>query len=186
MIRKIEKYDTCGNVAYIVANVDKIKSLGFGEKETEYLCKTLEKKDYATLNLYDRMCFFVKPNAEKSVDEQRENVRMNGCSISDALNAQKYTSLCIVDHTENGFALDLAEGIELANYRFDKYLKEKKTVTLSEINIVGNVDDADIVRLNSLVDGVFIARDIINEPLSYMTAKKLSEEIERLERLTRS
>lgn len=180
MIRKIEKYDNCGNVAYIVANVDKIKSLGFGEKETEYLCKTFEKKDYASLNLYDRMCFFVKPNAEKSVDEQRENVRMNGCTISDALNAQKYASVCIVDLTENGFALDLAEGIELANYRFDKYLKEKKTVTLSKINIVGNVNDTDVVRLNSLIDGVFIARDIINEPLSYMTAKKLSEEIERL------
>ena len=180
MIKKIEKYDNCGNVAFIVADVDKIKSLGFGVKETEYLCKILEKKDYAMLNLYDRLCFFVKLDANKSVDEQREKVRMSGCSISDTLNAQKYTSLCIVDLAESGYAIDLAEGASLANYRFDKYLKEKKAVSLTEINIAGKVNDADIVRINSLVEGVFIARDIVNEPLSYMTAKKLSEEIERL------
>ena len=180
MVTKIEKYDNCGNVAYIVADEEKVKSLGFSEKETEYLCKTLAKKNYAALNQYDRFCFFVMPDADKSVDEQREKVRMNGCAISDALNAQKCNSVSIVDNTGKDFAYDLAEGIELANYRFDKYLTKKKEVSLTEVKICGDVCEKAIARLNSLVKGVFVARDIINEPLSYMTAKKLAETIEEV------
>ncbi|MBR3946019.1 MAG: leucyl aminopeptidase family protein [Bacteroidales bacterium] len=180
MISKVEKYDNCGNVAYIVADVDKIKTLGLGEKESEYLHKTFEKKDYAMLNLYDRLCFVVKPNAKKSLDEQRESVRMCGCSISDTLNAQKYTSVSIVDLTGNDFSIDLAEGIELANYRFDKYLSKKKDVSLSEVKICGDACEKKIARINSLVKGVFVARDIVNEPLSYMTAKKLAETVEEV------
>ncbi len=182
MISKVEKYDNCGSVAYIVADVDKIKTLGLGEKESEYLRKTFEKKDYAELNLYDSLCFVVKPNAKKSLDEQRENVRMCGCSISDTLNAQKYTSVSIVDLTGNDFGVDLAEGIELANYRFDKYLSQKKDVALSEVKICGDVCEKEIARINSLVKGVFVARDIVNEPLSYMTAKKLAETVEEVGR----
>ena len=180
MVTKIEKYDNCGNVAYIVADEEKIKSLGFSEKETEYLCKTLAKKNYAVLNQYDRFCFFVMPDADKSVDEQREKIRMNGCTISDTLNAQKCNSVSIVDNTGKDFAYDLAEGIELANYRFDKYLTKKKEVSLTEVKICGDVCEKAIARLNSLVKGVFVARDIINEPLSYMTAKKLAETIEEV------
>ena len=182
MISKVEKYDNCGNVAYIVADVDKIKTLGLGEKESEYLRKTFEKKDYAVLNLYDSLCFVVKPNAKKSLDEQRESVRVCGCSISDTLNAQKYTSVSIVDLTGNDFGVDLAEGIELANYRFDKYLSKKKDVSLSEVKICGDACEKKIARINSLVKGVFVARDIVNEPLSYMTAKKLAETVEEVGR----
>jgi leucyl aminopeptidase len=77
-------------------------------------------------------------------------------------------------------ALVLAEGIELSNYRFDKYLSEKKKVSLEEVKVCGDVCKKEVARLNSLVKGVFIARDIVNEPLSYMTAKKLAETIEEV------
>ena len=107
-------------------------------------------------------------------------MRNEGCKIADSLNALDCKSLAIVDLSGADMALVFAEGVELANYRFNKYLSEKKKVSLVEVKVCGDVCEKEIARLNSLVKGVFIARDIVNEPLSYMTAKKLAETIEEV------
>ena len=38
----------------------------------------------------------------------------------------------------------------------------------------------EVTLLNTLFEGVYAARDLVNEPLSYLTAVQLSEEIKRL------
>jgi len=178
MISKIKKLDINDNVAYILADIDDLSIVKLGDKEMAYVKEKLTDKKFVLLNLYDRYCYFVKTDSKLSLDEQRENVRKDGCRISDNLNASKCKSLTIVDLTKADMALALAEGIELANYRFDKYKTEKSVVSLVDVKICGDTDAAEINRLNCLVKGVYIARNIVNEPLSYMTAKKLAEEIE--------
>ncbi|MBR6067889.1 MAG: leucyl aminopeptidase family protein [Bacteroidales bacterium] len=180
MIYKVEKYDIKENVAYIISDVDALASVELGDKEKKYVCETLETKTFASVNLYDSRRFFVKLKKGKTIDEQRELVRNEGCKIADSLNALDCKSLAIVDLSGADMALVFAEGVELANYRFNKYLSEKKKVSLVEVKVCGDVSEKEIVRLNSLVKGVFIARDIVNEPLSYMTAKKLAETIEEV------
>jgi len=180
MIYKVEKYDINENVAYIISDVDALASVELGDKEKKYVCETLETKTFASVNLYDSRRFFVKLKKGKTIDEQRELVRNEGCKIADSLNALDCKSLAIVDLSGADMALVFAEGVELANYRFNKYLSEKKNVSLVEVKVCGDVCEKEIARLNSLVKGVFIARDIVNEPLSYMTAKKLAETIEEV------
>ncbi|MBQ3990373.1 MAG: leucyl aminopeptidase family protein, partial [Bacteroidales bacterium] len=180
MIYKVEKYDINENVAYIISDVDVLASVELGDKEKKYVCETLETKTFASVNLYDSRRFFVKLKKGKTIDEQRELVRNEGCKIADSLNALDCKSLAIVDLSGADMALVFAEGVELANYRFNKYLSEKKKVSLVEVKVCGDVCEKEVARLNSLVKGVFIARDIVNEPLSYMTAKKLAETIEEV------
>ena len=180
MIYKVEKYDINENVAYIIADVDALASVELGDKEKKYVIETLETKTFVSVNLYDSRRFFVKLKKGKTIDEQRELVRNEGCKIADSLNALDCKSLAIVDLSGANMALAFAEAVELANYRLDKYLSEKKKVSLTEVKVCGDVCEKEIARLNSLVKGVFIARDIVNEPLSYMTAKKLSETIEEV------
>lgn len=180
MIYKVEKYDINENVAYIISDVDALASVELGDKEKKYVCETLETKTFASVNLYDSRRFFVKLKKGKTIDEQRELVRNEGCKIADSLNALDCKSLAIVDLSGADMALVFAEGVELANYRFNKYLSEKKKVSLVEVKVCGDVCEKEVARLNSLVKGVFIARDIVNEPLSYMTAKKLAETIEEV------
>lgn len=180
MIYKVEKYDINENVAYIISDVDALASVELGDKEKKYVYETLETKTFASVNLYDSRRFFVKLKKGKTIDEQRELVRNEGCKIADSLNALDCKSLAIVDLSGADMALVFAEGVELANYRFNKYLSEKKKVSLVEVKVCGDVCEKEIARLNSLVKGVFIARDIVNEPLSYMTAKKLAETIEEV------
>ena len=180
MIYKVEKYDINENVAYIISDVDALASVELGDKEKKYVRETLETKTFASVNLYDSRRFFVKLKKGKTIDEQRELVRNEGCKIADSLNALDCKSLAIVDLSGADMALVFAEGVELANYRFNKYLSEKKKVSLVEVKVCGDVCEKEVARLNSLVKGVFIARDIVNEPLSYMTAKKLAETIEEV------
>ena len=180
MIYKVEKYDINENVAYIISDVDALASVELGDKEKKYVHEILETKTFASVNLYDSRRFFVKLKKGKTIDEQRELVRNEGCKIADSLNALDCKSLAIVDLSGADMALVFAEGVELANYRFNKYLSEKKKVSLVEVKVCGDVCEKEVARLNSLVKGVFIARDIVNEPLSYMTAKKLAETIEEV------
>ena len=168
MIYKVEKYDINENVAYIISDVDALASVELGDKEKKYVYETLETKTFASVNLYDSRRFFVKLKKGKTIDEQRELVRNEGCKIADSLNALDCKSLAIVDLSGADMALVFAEGVELANYRFNKYLSEKKKVSLVEVKVCGDVCEKEIARLNSLVKGVFIARDIVNEPLSYI------------------
>ena len=76
------------------------------------------------------------------------------------------------------------EGIILSNYNFIKYKKpaeRKKNFVLKEVQVEGStMDSKSVSEFNNLMTAVFTARDLINEPLSYLTAKQYSSEMRRL------
>jgi leucyl aminopeptidase len=77
--------------------------------------------------------------------------------------------------------LSLTEGLALASYDFIKYFSDKKDkVLLQEIVISGKADKQELEHLNHLIHGTFICRDLVNEPVQYLTATRLSKEIEKL------
>lgn len=81
-------------------------------------------------------------------------------------------------HGDNN-AIFVAEGLLLSNYQFLKYFKsaKEKANLLQKINwINGDKQEADY--LNNTVKAVYWSRDLVNEPLSYLTAEQLSKEIE--------
>ena len=90
------------------------------------------------------------------------------------LYGQKYSlGINIINQSKNeqGAAVFL-ESIFLLNYRFDKYQKIKKPrfkISFKKNNIFKK----------EIVEGVFLARDLVNEPLSFLTANQLSKEIKK-------
>jgi leucyl aminopeptidase len=71
------------------------------------------------------------------------------------------------------------EGLLLSCYQFDKY-KTEKHVRPDKINIAENSLYADMPAfLHQQISAVFFARDLVNEPLSFLTAEQLAEEILR-------
>jgi len=75
--------------------------------------------------------------------------------------------------------LSLAEGVILSNYQFLKYCSDRneQAFTLSTLYFPVNVDSKKISELENTCKVVFWSRDMVNEPVSYLTAEKLSEEI---------
>lgn len=83
----------------------------------------------------------------------------------------------------------IAEGLLQSEYSFEKYLTEKNTIPTVENVYLDIVDkkkeDAKkaIDEIQIIMEGVFLARDLVNEPAMYMTpktlAKKAKEELEK-------
>ena len=66
------------------------------------------------------------------------------------------------------------EGFKLANYKFNTHKTRVNDIPFKlDTNFSSKITDAS-------VKGTFIARDLVNEPLSHLIAEKLSSKIEDL------
>lgn len=113
-----------------------------------------------------------------------ESCRLMGAKIANTLNDAKVESVAIANYTTLSDAgLLCAEGTALASYQFLKYKTTpvKKLKTLQTIGLFAvNTTEAQVAELQILVDAVYITRDLVNEPVIYLTAPQLSIEIEKL------
>jgi len=79
-----------------------------------------------------------------------------------------------------GEVIAYLEGLCLTNYQFNKYFtkKENNQFSIKKTQVVcDQVTEKDIIWLNAVLEGTLFSRDLVNEPLSYLTAEKLAEEI---------
>ena len=132
-----------------------------GDKETDFL-KTPES-----------YYFFVKSS------DNNEKLRIAGSGVRSQL-PKETEEVTIIGETEK--LIYVAEGLAMSNYQFLKYFKDadKLSHKLNAINLQEDVEDTSIEDLNNVLKAVFWARDMVNEPVSYLSAVKLSEEIETL------
>ena len=117
--------------------------------------------------------FFVKQNPDL------EKLRIAGYAIRQKLD-RKVTELTLVGNSEQ--ALALAEGIALSNYQFLKYFSDAddKEYLLDTLYLLSDVTAEQINEMNQVIKAVYWARDMVNEPASYLTALQLSKEIQEI------
>jgi leucyl aminopeptidase len=153
-----KKVETPKNLPAIVQEELKL----FSEKSSE---------DLHSLTLGGKHYFLVKPLANE------EKYRIIGHKIRTAL-PKEITSLLITGSKSTSLAC--AEGIALSNYQFIHYRKnaESEKNKLSAIDFTAKIAAEAINELSATIAAVCWARDLVNEPVSYLTATKLAEEIE--------
>ena len=157
---------------------------GLSKEEITYLRKRLGKKEYFThLNRLSKSDFFQFEEGLKDSGNQAfyETLRGIGNKINGILNTNKYEKIQIVGFAKNS-SLALAEGIALSNYQFLKYKTgEKEANSLKEISILNReIKETEIEELNAICEAVFLARDLVNEPQSYLDAPKLAFEMRKM------
>lgn len=114
--------------------------------------------------------------------ELSEKLRKTGARICALLNEYKAETVCVLSDNAQS-ALAMAEGIALSNYQFIKYKTDatKKSNTLKTVSVSAKgVKAEDVLLLNTIVESVFIARDLVNEPQNYLNAVQLSEEFKKI------
>lgn len=120
---------------------------------------------------------------EKSdtLHESKEDARMAGSEILTLLSHYKIEKITVLNkQKKEDFLLEYIEGMALGNYQFLKYFKNKKEKAncLKTIRVdAKQINTKALSSLKAVVSATSIARDLVNEPLSYLTAEKLSEEI---------
>lgn len=86
-------------------------------------------------------------------------------------------------------AYNMAFGLELSSYRFDKYLTKRKPEELPQLESVAFAADSKVIAKDgyapfaALANAVRYTRDLTNEPSNNMTPMIMAEDIKRLEYL---
>jgi leucyl aminopeptidase len=151
------------------------------EIDARYLKEKLSKETDWTIYKQPQIYFFHKLKEGKTSGIQLEAARQAGSKCYDVLKNEKVTSLQIVGNVSGELTLSFLEGLLLSAYSFSKYKKEKDEFVPSEIFILDDaVSENQIVELQTLVEAVFYTRNLVNEPLSYLTATRFSEEMEKM------
>lgn len=117
--------------------------------------------------------FFIKENKDL------EKLRVAGYNVRQKLD-KNTTEITLVGNGEQ--ALALAEGLALSNYQFLKYFSDAdvKEYQLEAINMVTDLTAQEINEMNQVIQAVIWARDMVNEPSSYLSAVQLAREIQEI------
>ncbi len=186
LIKHIEKLEKANNFILLAKEDIDFGKYNFDEHEIRYLKQKInnDHKQIA-INKYDHWIFVQIPDNKANEEYKlKEFFRKEAHKLHQFIDQQKLEEITIVNTLDNpAYSIAFAEGLGLSAYRFVKYFKEakKKQSSLKTIKILDPaVDKKEINELNNLLQAVFYARDLVNEPLSYLNAPKLAEEIQKM------
>lgn len=171
------------NRVFIIENVEKwIESASLSEGESNFVKGALSgDQSQVTLNRYDHYYFIQLLKERKTPADTQEGCRKAGAEIAAQCNKLKLTDVTISNLTTKLDAAVLyAEGMALACYQFLKYKSDAQTQlnTLAQISFTKEaVTVKEITRLSALTEAVFMARDLVNEPLNALGAQQLADRI---------
>jgi leucyl aminopeptidase len=172
---------------YLVESPDKFDQRGLSTPEITYLTQRYENKQTITmLNRYTQQIYVVCPeqNTKPVLAYKRlENFRNMGFEVFQSLKSEKVTTVSIqfYPHLKTE-GLAFVEGLLLSTYQFLRYrgTAEKEKNDLSAIQIVcEETTQAELDEMLHIVEANFLVRNLVNEPQSYLTALKFSEEMEQ-------
>ncbi len=116
----------------------------------------------------------------KQNDITADTARDFGAKITRKANGQKAKNM-VVDarpfaSSDTALLQGFCEGLALANYEFLDYKSDvKEPNTLETITIIGIEDDAVIGKVNGIIKGVYLARDVSNHPANIATPQYLAD-----------
>ncbi len=168
----------------IIADTDLkcLKNYKFDKKETAFIKSEMtgkDGKDLVFINRYNTFYFLAKL-ADINTAKGLEKMRLLGSRIFAQLKSLQQTEVHVDGVVSSEGALALSEGLALSGYQFEKYLSKPGKYQFKKITLTGKLNKTDIDILSNTVEGTFVARTLVNEPVCYLTAEKLSKEIEKL------
>jgi leucyl aminopeptidase len=170
------------NIIVTDADLKCLKNYKFDKKETAFIKSEFggkDGKDLVFINRYNNFYFLAKL-ADLNTPKGLEKMRLLGSRIFAQLKSLQQNEAHIDGIVSAQGALALAEGLALTAYQFDKYLSKPGKYQFKKITLVGKIHKNEVDLLSNIVEGTFAARTLVNEPVCYLTAEKLSKEIEKL------
>ncbi len=180
-ISKIKALKNNCSTATLFDQLGQLSQPTLSDKETDYLKNQLEKNTDCTIRRYPNLLFFTKTKEEKERHLQTEAARKAGSKLFDVLKAEKIKSIQLMNFSQPEILPAFLEGLLLSTYSFDKYKKEKEEFRIEEIYVADNHHTKkQIEEIQNVVQAIFYSRDLVNEPLSFLTAEQFSAEIEKM------
>jgi len=177
-IKKASKLGASDNAVYLITSEKEIPTKTFSKEEAVYIKKEIKaEQKQIEINRLSNIIYLVV--LEKGNDyKANEKARIAGGNLTSTLNAAKIKTISIVSNA--GVSEAFIEGMALTNYQFLKYFSKKKTNTLKTIKVVGDIKKVVIDEIQNTVNGTNYAKELVNEPQSFLTATQIAKEIQKL------
>ncbi|MBT2557538.1 leucyl aminopeptidase [Hymenobacter sp. ISL-91] len=153
------------------------------EAARQYVAAQLAADEkFVAVNQYSHQHYYVVAEEKKTPALGLEGLRKAGNKLHARLKADKVEELFICNLTPAGGSLALAEGIALTAYQFAGYKtdeKSRKAPTLTKLTLVGpDLSAEKVSELAGMLEGVYLARDLVNKPYSHLNASQLAQQFE--------
>ncbi|MGB0870992.1 MAG: M17 family peptidase N-terminal domain-containing protein [Flavobacteriales bacterium] len=188
MMAKITKADTNNPInwnLYFFFDKEDLNLLEIPDYVAENVVKRIDKKlPKSHFEVDGKHMIFQQVKKESDKNKQLETFRVLSSVLADDFEKEQIENIAIfTSFKKKKFERAIIEGFVLSLYRFDKYKTKKDKVWLKSIT-PETLNNNDISELESVIKGVKEARDLVNEPQSYLTATQMSKEIKRLAKET--
>ena len=180
-ISKLTELKENTSTATLFSRFEQLSNFEVSAGKMDYIQTRLEKESECVVHNHPVFHFFHQAKEKKEIHLQTEAARKAGAKLFDLLKSEGIKTIQIQCFESQELTLAFVEGLLLSGYTFDKYKKEKELFSLETIFIVeSEILGAQLEEIQNLAQAVFHARDLVNEPLSYLTAVQFSKEIEKL------
>ena len=185
IIRKSLRRPTAADVVYIIKSSADLKNIDLSEDEAAYVKKQHRLKTHViSLNRYKNQIFVVFADLAGNRPSKMELLRKKGAALQEFVNKAKVERIVAIPmNCSNEEVLAFAEGVLLSNYQFLKYKADagKTRHSLEQFEIYSDrIGEEDIEELRIIIEAVYNARDMVNEPVGYLTAPQFAEEMTAL------
>lgn len=177
-IKKITKIAPKTNIVFVVNTAKELDTSFFTKEELGYI-----KAQYATENklvTIQRLpqIIFIVFTAKINDYKAKQTSRKLASKLVEKANELKITEITLSSQVAT--TIDFIEGLLLSDYQFLKYLTEKKENTLKKVNVIAKVSASEIEEIVVLSEATNFAKDLVNEPVSFLNATQLGEEAKKI------
>lgn len=182
ILRKALRKPTAADTVYLVKAGSDLNKVGLNQDELEFTRREHRaKKNIVEINRYKNRIFIVFAEISGTRPSRLESCRKQGNEIQILLNKARIERVVVsAINSAKEETLALTEGILLSNYQFLKYRNEASKIEnkLEQVDVyASDVDENDVDLLRIVIEAVYNARDMVNEPVSFLTATQFAEEI---------
>jgi len=184
-IKKVSSFGHTDNLVLFTKDKSKFTVTFLSKAEQEFVRQEIKNdKKLIAVNQYNRWVFLCI--IEKSGHDQyqvNESMRRQGEKLVARIRALHIDSVALIDEGLHDEVVCFAEGMALGNYQFLKYRKdrEKEAYTFKTIKIHSKkITDEEIRLLSIVTEATCMARDLVNEPQSFLTSTQLSKEFQSM------
>jgi leucyl aminopeptidase len=181
MIFKMQKSPK-GHLIHLIDNTAQLKSLMLSEQEIAFAGQQFKSgQSLVAFNRLEYHVFLIQLKPGKEPAQLAEDMRKQGAKLEALLESIKAREVTIHNHaTFAQAAYHVAEGIALAAYQFLKYKSDARKLSHSLTDIGFDKQSIllkELKQLQAVVDAIYHVRDLVNEPVSYLTAEQLARDI---------
>ncbi len=185
-LRKISGISPDQSLVLITGKNEIPERISLSQAEREYALKQLEAGEGRVfINSYFKCTYIVRIKDGLSGYRAREELRKSAAGLKKLIKSNNHKELVITSgNTYREAVADFAEGLILSIYSFSKYKTKAedeesgKNYPLSLL-LEDRISKSELKWLDALTDAVYLARDLINEPVNRLNTAGLASEISR-------